>query len=96
MLFLVFEKQERALAVIRVAIVITVDEVRADFPQVACSDRLIAHQTDGLPAGRPAVHQYESHVAPSGVGEIPRDARVIVVRRLEVDVAICGRPPDGL
>jgi hypothetical protein len=64
MLFLVFEKQERAVAMIRVAIVITVDEVRTDFPQVACSDRLIAHHAAGLPAGRPPVHQYESHVAP--------------------------------
>ena len=64
MLFLVFEKQERAVAMIRVAIVITVDEVRPDFPQVACSDRLIAHHTEGLSAGRPPVHQYESHVAP--------------------------------
>ena len=63
MLFLVFEKQERAAAVIRVAIVITVSEVRPDFAQVACSDRLIAHHTEGLPAGWPSVHQYESHVA---------------------------------
>ncbi len=51
MLFLVFEKQESGLAVIRVAIVITVGEVRPDFPQVACSDRLIAHRTEGLPVG---------------------------------------------
>lgn len=64
MLFLVFEKQERAAAVIWVAIVITVSESRSDFPQVACSDRLGAHHTEGLPAGRPSVHQYESHVAP--------------------------------
>ena len=64
MLFLVFEKQEGAVAVIRVAIVITVSEVRPDFAQVACSDRLIAHQTEKLPAGWPSVHQDESHVAP--------------------------------
>jgi hypothetical protein len=50
--------------VIRIAIVIAVDEVRPDFSQVACSDRLIAHHTAGLPAGRPAIHQYEFHVAP--------------------------------
>jgi hypothetical protein len=64
MLFLVFEKQERAVAVIRVAIVITVSEVRPDFAQVACFDRLIAHHAEGSSAGRPSVHQYESHVAP--------------------------------
>ena len=59
---LVFEKQDRAFAVVRVAIVIAVDEVRPDFAQVAWSDWLIAHHADGLPAGRPAVHQDEFHV----------------------------------
>ncbi len=47
-----------------VAAVIAVGEVRPDFSQVACSDRLIAHHTSGLRAGRPPIHQYESHVAP--------------------------------
>jgi hypothetical protein len=50
--------------VIRVAIVIAVDEVRSDLSQVAFFDRLIAHRTDGLRARRPAIHQDESHVAP--------------------------------
>ena len=70
----VFEKQERAVAVIRVAIVIAVDEVRPDFSQVACSDWLIAHHTGGLRAGRPAIHQDESHVAPpsSQQRQLPR------------------------
>ena len=49
---------------VRVAIVIAVDEVRPDLSQVACSDRLIAHHTDGVRAGPPAIHQYEFHVAP--------------------------------
>ena len=48
---------------IRVATVIAVDEMRPKFPQVACSDRLIAHDTAGLRAGRPSTHQYRSHVA---------------------------------
>jgi hypothetical protein len=50
--------------VIRVAIVIAVDEVRPDRSQVAFFDRLIAHHTEGLRAGYPAVQQDESHVAP--------------------------------
>jgi hypothetical protein len=50
--------------VIRVAIVIAVDEVRPDLSQVACADRLIAHHAEGLRPGRPAIHQYEFHVAP--------------------------------
>jgi hypothetical protein len=52
------------LAVTRVAIVIAVDEVRSDLSQVACADRLIAHHTEGLRAGRPAMHQNESHAVP--------------------------------
>src|SRR5882757_7815770 len=50
---------------IRVAIVIAVDEVRADLSQVALFDRLIAHHTEGLRVRRPAIHQDESHLAPS-------------------------------
>jgi hypothetical protein len=52
---------------IRVAIVIAVDEVRPDLSQVACADRLIAHHTRGLRARRPAIHHDESHVAPPDV-----------------------------
>lgn len=47
-----------------VAIVIAVDEVRPDFSHVTCSDRLAAYHTGGLRAGRPPIHQCESHVAP--------------------------------
>jgi hypothetical protein len=61
---LTFKTQDRALTVICVAIVIAVGEVRSDFAQVAQPDRLIAHHTEGLRAGRPAIHQDESHVAP--------------------------------
>ena len=49
---------------IRIAIVIAVDEVRPDLSQVAFFDRLTAHHTDGLRARRPAIHQDEFHVAP--------------------------------
>jgi hypothetical protein len=59
-----FEDQERSPAVIFVAIVITVGEVCPDFPQVACLDRLIARRTERMPAWRPLIHQYKSHVAP--------------------------------
>jgi hypothetical protein len=50
--------------VIRVAIVIAVDEVRPDLSQVAFFDRPIAHRTEGLRARRPAIHQDEFLVAP--------------------------------
>lgn len=49
---------------IRVAFVITVDEMRPNFSQIACFDRLTAHHTDGSQAGLPAIHQNESHVPP--------------------------------
>ena len=50
-----------------VAIAIAVGEVRPDFSQVARLDRLIALHTADFPAGHPAVHQYEFHVAPPNV-----------------------------
>ena len=59
-----FKKRDRAFAVIGVAILIAVGELRPDFSQIARSDRLIAHHTERLRAGRPAIHQDESHVAP--------------------------------
>jgi hypothetical protein len=59
-----FNKRDRAFAMIGVAILIAVGELRPDFSQIARSDRLIAHHTERLRAGRPPVHQYESHVAP--------------------------------
>jgi hypothetical protein len=59
-----FNKRDRAFAMIGVAILIAVGELRPDFSQIARSDRLIAHHTERSRAGRPPVHQYESHVAP--------------------------------
>jgi hypothetical protein len=58
-----FEQHERALAVICIASVVAVGEVRPDFSQVTRADRLMAHHTAGRPAQRPSVDQYESHVA---------------------------------
>jgi hypothetical protein len=50
--------------VIGVAIVIAVGEVRPDFSQVTCSDRLVATHAKGPWARRAAIHQDEFHVAP--------------------------------
>jgi hypothetical protein len=50
--------------VIGVTIVIAVGEVRPDFSQVACFDRLEAADAKGLWPRRPAIHQDEFHVAP--------------------------------
>ena len=52
------------MAVVRVAIVIAVGEVRPDLSQIAFFDRLTAHHAEGLRAWRPAIHQDESHLAP--------------------------------
>ena len=51
----------------RVAILVAVDEARSEFSQVARSDRLIAHHTQGSQARHPPIHQDESHVAPPNV-----------------------------
>lgn len=61
---LAFEKNDGAAAVIGIAIVIAVNQVRPNFPQVASVNRPFARHAEGLSAGRPAVHQHESHVAP--------------------------------
>ena len=61
---MIFEKLGSACAVIGVAIMIAVGELRSDFSEVTCPDWLAAQHTDGFLAGRPAIHQYESHVAP--------------------------------
>jgi hypothetical protein len=50
--------------VIGVAIVTAVGEVRPDFSQVACFDRLEAAHAKGPWARHPAIHQDEFHVAP--------------------------------
>ena len=62
---MIFENLDGASAVIGVAIMITVGEPGPDFSQIARPDRLTAQYTESLRAGRPAIHQYESHVAPS-------------------------------
>jgi hypothetical protein len=50
--------------VVGVAILIAVGEARPDFSQIARRDWLTAQHTERLRAGRPAIHQHESHVAP--------------------------------
>ena len=47
-----------------IAIVIAVGEVRPDFSQVACFDRLEAAHANGFWARRSTIHQDEFHVAP--------------------------------
>jgi hypothetical protein len=49
---------------IGVAIAIAVGEVRPDFSQVTCFDRLEAAHAKGLWPRCPAIHQDEFHVAP--------------------------------
>jgi hypothetical protein len=61
---LAFEKQDGASAMVGVAIMIAVDEVRPDFSQIARFDWPIAPHTERLWAGRSAIHQDESHVPP--------------------------------
>lgn len=55
-----------------VAIVIAVDEVRPDFPQVVRADGLIARHARGSRARRPPIHQNESHVAAPNEKQNPR------------------------
>ena len=64
---MIFENQDRAFAVIGVAIKIAVGEPRPDLSQIVRSDRLTAQNTERSRARRPAIHQYESHVAPPNV-----------------------------
>ena len=61
---MIFEKLGSACAVIGVAIMIAIGELRSDFSEVARPDWLAAQHTDGVLAGRPAIHQHEPHVAP--------------------------------
>ena len=61
---MIFDSQHGALAMFGVAFIITVGEPRLDFSQIARPDRLTAQHAEGLRAGRPAIHQDESHVAP--------------------------------
>jgi hypothetical protein len=61
---MIFDSQHGALAMFGVAFIITVGELRLDFSQIASADRLTALPTGRLLAGRPAIYQDESHVAP--------------------------------
>ena len=58
------DSQDGPPAVIGIASMIAVGELRVDFAQIARPDWPAAQHTQGLWAGCPAVHQYESHVAP--------------------------------
>ena len=49
---------------IGVAIMIAIGELRSDFSEVTCPDWPTAQHADGFLAGRPTIHQYESHVPP--------------------------------
>jgi hypothetical protein len=60
---MVFDGQHRALAMLDVALIVTVGEPRLDFSQIACPDRFAAQSAERLPKRRPSVHQNESHVA---------------------------------
>ena len=64
---MIFDSQHGALAMFGVAFIITVGDPRLDFSQVARPDRLTAQRTERLRAGRPAIYQDESHVAPPNV-----------------------------
>ena len=70
-----------------IAFIIAVGEPCFDFSQIARSDGFTPQHTEGSRAGRPAVHQDESHVgAPEAltpewgaVGEHPLLAAVVAV-----------------
>src|SRR5260370_40821926 len=66
---MIFESRDGAFTVLGVAFVITIGEPRLDFPQIARPDRHTAQCTERLPAGRPAIDQDESHVAPPNATE---------------------------
>ena len=61
---MIFENQHSLFAVIGVAIMIAVGEPCPDFSQIAGPDWVTAQHADRLRAGRCAIHQDESHVAP--------------------------------
>ena len=60
---MIVEEQDGASAMSRVAILIAVDEVRAEFPQVVRSDLPIAHHTHRSVPWRSPIHHDESHEA---------------------------------
>jgi hypothetical protein len=61
---MILECQDGNFAVIDVALVIAVGELRYDIPQVALPDRLTAQRAERIRAGCPAIYQDEFHVAP--------------------------------
>ena len=61
---MMFDSQHGAFAVFGVAFIITVGDPRFDFSQIARPDRPTAQRTERFRAGRSAIHQDESHVAP--------------------------------
>ena len=60
----IVDKRDWCAAVKRVALGVAVAESRPDVSQIACANWLTAQHAGNLPERRPAIHQYESHVAP--------------------------------
>jgi hypothetical protein len=57
---------------IGVAIGIAVGESRSNLSQVVGADRLGAQRARSLPAGRPAIHQDESHLLSLSLRDLKR------------------------
>jgi hypothetical protein len=58
-----------SLAVIRVAIMVTVVELCPQLAQIGIADRLTAQRANRIYAGCPAIHQNEVHLSPRNVGK---------------------------
>jgi hypothetical protein len=86
---MIFENQDGLFAMIVVAIVIAVGEPCPDFSQIARPDWRTAQHTERLRAGRPAIHQDESH------GVVPRMLRTVVHFSSPVGFGwvVVGEPP---
>ena len=61
---MIVENQDGLFTVIGIAFIIAVGEPCRDFSQIARPDWFTAQHTERLRAGRPAIHQDESHVEP--------------------------------
>ena len=86
-----FEKLSGAIAVVCVASVIAVGELRPDLPQVACRKWLLTQHTGRLSAGRPAIDHDESHLVP------PKSVQQMMQAQFKprgASTAICDRFPD--
>ena len=55
---------EHPVGLTDVAVVIAVGEMRGQLAEIVLSNRLATPCTEGLRAGRPAIHQHELHVPP--------------------------------